>query len=461
MRNKGLDISRRFFVIVQSTTTIFFHTLIFSSLWFNYYRIQLDFPFWYRGNLILVAMYAFLLYVFTRLFGGNRLGFNRVSDVIYNNLLAVLLTNVVMFVQISLIARRVINVQLYIQTSIIQIVFLFAWSVINKWLFTKLFPPRKMIMVLGHDQGIDLKFKMDFDMSSFDIAEVVEVCEGIDHVIERVSHYKEVIISDVSSKERNRILKYCYHKSIRVFMTPKISDIIIRGSENIHLFDTPLLLANNKGLKFEQRLIKRLFDIVGSGLAIIILAIPFLIIAIFIKLQDGGPALYTQDRLTMNGKVFKIYKFRSMRVDSEKDSVARLAQKNDDRITPIGKILRLTHVDELPQIFNIFLGDMSIVGPRPERPDIAKEYAELIPEFTYRLKVKAGLTGYAQVYGQYNTTPYDKLKLDLFYIENFSFLKDINIILLTIKIMFQPEKSEGVESHQVTAINDSVNKDLI
>jgi lipopolysaccharide/colanic/teichoic acid biosynthesis glycosyltransferase len=141
-----------------------------------------------------------------------------------------------------------------------------------------------------------------------------------------------------------------------------------------------------------------------------------------------------------------------MRVDSEADQVARLASLNDERITPLGKILRATHVDELPQLINILKGDMSLVGPRPERPDIAKLYEENIPEFSYRLKVKAGLSGYAQVFGQYNTTPADKLKLDLFYIENYSFIRDLHIILLTVKIMFMKEKSEGITHDGISAL---------
>lgn len=237
-------------------------------------------------------------------------------------------------------------------------------------------------------------------------------------------------------------------------MTPKISDIIIRGSQNIHLFDTPLLLSNSRGLRFEQRFTKRAVDIVGSLLGILVLSPLFIIVSLLIKLYDGGPILYTQQRLTRGGKVFDIYKFRSMRTDSEKDNVARLAAVNDDRVTPVGKWLRRLHIDELPQLLNILIGDMSIVGPRPERPSIADEYVSAIPEFGFRLKVKAGLTGYAQVYGQYNTSPYDKLKLDLFYIENYTLWKDINIILITIKIMFISEKSEGVESTQVTALQN-------
>ena len=216
------------------------------------------------------------------------------------------------------------------------------------------------------------------------------------------------------------------------------------------MFDTPLLLTRNQGLTIDQRFFKRAFDILLSLIAIV-LASPFmLIIALLIKLYDKGPVFYKQERLTRDGKTFMIIKFRSMGMDSEKDG-ARLAMKEDKRVTPVGKVIRRIHFDELPQIFNILKGDMSFVGPRPERREIHDQYVERIPEFDFRLKVKAGLTGYAQVYGKYNTTPYDKLKLDLTYIENYSLLLDIKMMLLTFKVLFQKENTEGVDVDQITA----------
>ena len=177
-----------------------------------------------------------------------------------------------------------------------------------------------------------------------------------------------------------------------------------------------------------------------------------LITAVIVKAYDGGPVLYKQTRCTQNQREFKILKFRSMRVDAEKDGVARLASKGDSRITPIGRFIRKVRIDELPQLINIIKGEMSFIGPRPERPEIIKQYVEIMPEFAFRTKVKAGLAGYAQVYGKYNTTPYDKLKLDLTYIENYSFWLDLKLLFLTFKILFQKEKSEGVDNAQKTAL---------
>lgn len=446
-------IMRRLLTLFQNLILVVFIVSCFAYIWYTMFSDTILLPFWHRGNLLLFAIYASIFVILQYIQRANKLGYQRASDVSFGNLLALILSNLFIFLQSSLIAREFLIMSPFIYMTLIQITFIILWAFFSKWIYTKMYPPRKMLMIIGRKEGKLLKYKMDFDPHQFDISEYIYVEDGLSLIFERIKQFEEVIISDVKSMYRNEILKECYRLGKRVFMTPKISDVIIRSSENILLYDTPLLMAKSRGLSTEQRAIKRIFDIVSSLLAIVALSPLFLIISLSIYLYDKGPVLYTQDRLTRGGKVFKIYKFRSMVVDSEKHG-ARLASKNDDRITPVGKILRKTHVDELPQLLNILLGDMSVVGPRPERPDIAKEYEETIPEFPFRLKVKAGLSGYAQVYGQYNTTPYDKLKHDIFYIENYSLWLDIVIILLTVKIMFQSEKSEGVSDDQTTALID-------
>jgi lipopolysaccharide/colanic/teichoic acid biosynthesis glycosyltransferase len=227
-------------------------------------------------------------------------------------------------------------------------------------------------------------------------------------------------------------------------MMPKITDVLIKGSAQLHLFDTPVFLTREYALTIEQRITKRLFDICLS-LPLIMIASPIMLItALIIRISDKGPAFYRQVRCTAGGKEFQIIKFRSMTVDAESDGIARLAGRKDERITPFGRFIRAVRIDELPQLFNILAGDMSFIGPRPERPEIIAQYIEQMPEFSYRLKMKAGLGGYAQVYGKYNTTPYDKLKLDLTYIENYTLWLDIKLMILTIKTMFKPDSAEGV-----------------
>ena len=249
---------------------------------------------------------------------------------------------------------------------------------------------------------------------------------------------------------RNELLKFCYGKSLRVYSTPKISDIIIRSAESMHYFDTPLLLSRNDGLSIEQAFIKRAMDIFVSVVMLVITSPVFLVTAAAIKMHDGGPVFFYQERCTKDGKVFSICKFRSMIVDAEKNGASVPATERDPRITPVGNIIRKLRIDELPQLLNILKGEMSLVGPRPERVEHVHLYSESIPEFAYRMKVKGGLTGYAQVYGKYNTTAYDKLKMDLMYIQNYSVLLDIEILFKTIKILFEKESTEGF-SDEVSA----------
>ena len=237
-----------------------------------------------------------------------------------------------------------------------------------------------------------------------------------------------------------------------ILYIPRVGDVIMSGAWPMHMFHLPMLRVGRYMASPEFLFVKRAMDIVISLVALIILSPLFLITAIAVK-SDGGPAFYKQVRLTKDGKQFEILKFRSMRVDAEKDGVARLSTGDkDDRITKVGHIIRACRLDELPQLLNILNGDLSIVGPRPERPEIAAQYCEEMPEFALRLQAKAGLTGYAQVYGKYNTTPYDKLQMDLMYIAHPSLIEDLKIMLATVKILFMPESTEGVAEGATTAM---------
>lgn len=447
---------KRFFVFCLASLIIAAQAAVFAYVWYDYYRGLIDAPFWRKGNWVLIGIYALMDVLFSKLYGGLKVGYLKRIDVFYSLSLATICTNVVMYLQITLINRWFLSAIPMIEMTGVQLLLIIAWTFGSRYLYSKVYHPRKLLVIYGdRDPGDDLIQKMNSRRDKYNINGKVHVSLGEEKIHEMMKDYQGVIIWDLPSQVRNRYLKYCFAHSIRCYMSPKISDIIVMGSDRIHLFDTPLLMSRNMGMSVEQRAAKRLLDLVVSGVGIIVASPIMVIIALMVKLYDHGPVFYTQKRLTRDGRVFKIYKFRSMCVNSEKNG-ARLASKHDSRITPVGKVLRNLHLDELPQLFNVFKGDMSLVGPRPERDVIMKEYEKEIPEFYYRLKVKAGLTGYAQVYGKYNTTPYDKLKLDLFYIENYSFLLDIKLLFMTVKIFFQKEVSEGVDDRQFNALKDSV-----
>ena len=446
---------KRFIVFCLASLVVLAQMAVFAYVWYTVYRGQIDEPFWRKGNWVLIAIYGLMFAMFAKLYGGLKVGYLKRVDVFYSLTLALLCTNVVEYFEITLINRWFLSPGPMIEMTGLQLILIIIWIWGSRYIYSKLYRARKLLVIYGdRDPGDDLIHKMNSRKDKYDISGKVHSSVGEREIHKLMRNYDGVIIWDLPSMERNRYLKYCFAHSIRCYVSPKISDIILMGSDRIHLFDTPLLMSRNMGLSIDQRAAKRVMDMVISGIGIVITSPIMLIIALAVKLYDRGPVFYFQERLTVGGRSFMICKFRSMCVDSEKNG-ARLASKHDSRITPVGKVLRNLHLDELPQLFNVFKGDMSLVGPRPERKTIMREYEKELPEFYYRLKVKAGLTGYAQVYGKYNTTPYDKLKLDLFYIENYSFLLDIKLIFMTVKIFFQKEVSEGVDDTQVNALKDS------
>lgn len=424
---------------------------IFAYIWYQKYVPLLENPFWRRGNWAVIGMYALIMYFFTRTLGGYKIGYLRITDVCLSQILAILCANAVEYLQICMIANDYMPVHYVLVMAGLELVIILPLVYGVRFLYTRLYPPKTMIVIYDKYSPDELIKKINSRKDKYNVCATASVNIGYQALYTQMLDYEAVVLCDLPTQIRNKILKFCFDENKRTYVTPKISDILIKGTERIHLFDTPLYLSRNEGLTIEQRFLKRAMDIVLSLIAIIISS-PFLIvIAAAIKLYDRGPVFYTQERLTRDREIFKIIKFRSMRVDAEAKG-AQLAKKEDDRITPVGRIIRRTHLDELPQIFNILKGEMSFVGPRPEREQIAAEYEDIIPEFSFRLKVKAGLTGYAQVYGKYNTTPYDKLKLDLTYIETYSFWRDLKLMLMTFKIMFQKENTEGIDKEQVTAV---------
>lgn len=438
-------------------------TAMFACLWYNYYAnrelkdMRKYFKYFYyyrRGHWTVIILYALVLILFMKVLGGFRVGYLRNLDVLYSQILSVCATNAVEYLQLALIAKwKFLQFSTPILLlALLQIIVGVLWILAMRNVYARLYPPHEMLLIYGDISPKALIRKLQSRGDKYRVREMIHLKEGIDSILQRIPQYESVIIGDIPSHERNLFLKYCFEHDIRCYSVPKISDIMIISSSEIDLFDSPLLLFRNQGMTFGQSVLKRAMDI-AIGLAGCIFTAPvMLLIAAAIKIYDGGPVLYSQERITKDGRPFQIYKFRSMIVESEKRG-ARLASEHDDRITPVGRVIRRLHVDELPQLFNVLIGDMSFVGPRPEREEITREYEQSIPQFRFRLKVKAGLTGYAQVYGQYNTVPYDKLKLDLTYIENYSLWLDLKLILLTVKILFQKEKSEGVDDSQKTALN--------
>lgn len=443
---------RRIVVLLLLAIIVAAQTAIFIYYWDMYYTegTGLYEAFFSKGKIVLYFMYGLMFLVFCNVYGAFKLGTLQYSNLFFSQVLAILFTNLFIYLQASLLSLKMVNVAPLLGMTFINMLCALIWCALALLVYRWLYPPRKLLLIYSDRDPDNLVKKIETREDKYLIDDRIHCDSPAEDLRNAIRRHKAVLLCDIPSGRRNKIIKYCYMHDKRAYVTPKLSDLIILGAGQNTLFDSPLLVTKIKGLKWEQAAFKRLLDIIIA----LILCVPTIFITILVAIGDliwdRGPIFYLQPRITQNGKKFKIIKFRSMKVDSEKQG-AQLAKKDDDRITKVGRVLRATHLDELPQVFNILIGQMSVVGPRPERPEIAEEYLADIPEFKFRLKVKAGLTGYAQVYGKYNTTPYDKLKLDLYYIQNYSFWRDLQLLMMTFKILFIKENREGVEQDQKTA----------
>ena len=452
-----IEATKRTIILQMSLIGLVFQTVLYIYVWHKVYNDIMQSSMWRsfhrKGFWLLAAVYFILLLFFTATYGGLRVGYLKPMDVFFSQVISLICTNIVSYFQISLLSLKLVTAYPLLLMMLGQIVVSAGWTFVSHKLYQRFFPPKTLLFISGDRPTEDILKKFETRRDKYNITKCVFESVGQQALEKEIlTCYDGVVLWDIDTALRNKLMKFCYSRGVRIYMMPKIPDIMIKGSDQLHLFDTPILLTREYAMTIEQRCVKRLIDL-ACALILMVVTAPFMLVtAIAIKLYDGGPVLYKQVRCTRDMREFQILKFRSMRTDAEKDGVARLAAKNDSRITPIGRVIREGRIDELPQLFNILNGEMSFIGPRPERPEIIRQYQEEMPEFTFRTKVKAGLAGYAQVYGKYNTTPYDKLKLDLFYIENYSVWLDLKLMLLTLKILFQAESTEGVDENQTTAI---------
>ncbi len=438
--------------------------IVFCAFWllFRYGSLTVELNAGFRYNIYVVVIYGVVLLFFNRTFNSYLLGFSRIRSLIFANTLSQFFTICTVYLAVSFAWNHWNNPIVFLLMLVLQALWNVIWSVAANKTFLKVTPCKKTILIYRNprDKRRFGSIKGKPCESIYHLEEEIKFDGSFDEIRQKLDKYDAVFVAGVNSRCRNGILKYCKEKGKTGLFLPHVGDVIMRESVHIRSFDSPVLSVTRTVVDPEYRIIKRAFDFTASLVGIIVLSPLMLITAIAIKLYDGGPAIYRQVRLTKDEKKFEILKFRSMRVDAEKDGVARLSSgDNDDRITPIGKIVRKCRLDELPQLFNILKGDMSIVGPRPERPEIAEQYYKSIPDFRLRLQVKAGLTGYAQVYGKYNTDPYEKLQFDLLYINSMNVWRDIQLMFATFWILFDKNSTEGVEG--VTAINYEEDEDSI
>ena len=452
--------------IVKISIAKLFHFLISVSLFyiswilFRYGEFSLK-GVGYRYNYYVTAGYAIVLLLFNRTYNSYLLGYSRISSLVFSQFLSQVFSVGIVWIGVTVAWRRIYNPVIFAALLGLQLLVNIFWSNIVSFLYFKINKLKKTIFI--YRNSVD-KYRFGIIKGRqfeklYNIVTELQFDGTFSELLPKIKEYDAIFVAGVNSRCRNGIAKYCKEENIPGYFLPHVGDVIMQEAEHIQSFDSPVLYINRKVLKPEYLIVKRLFDIILSCLGIIVLSPIYIFTAILIKLYDHGPAFYKQVRLTKDGKEFEILKFRSMKIDAEKDGIARLSSgENDNRITPIGKFVRKCRLDELPQLFNILKGDMSFVGPRPERPEIAEQYYKTMPDFKMRLQVKAGLTGYAQVYGKYNTDPYNKLELDLLYIKNMSILTDLRLMFATVEILFIAESTEGVSNGQTTAMKTDISE---
>lgn len=439
---------------------------LFAGVWSLYYN---DYAFGNQlmmGGIFSCLVYGIIYLFLCKLYKSFSIASMQIGETVFSQLLCFGIADLLLYAECCLISNRLVNLIPGVLAVVCQLLgtVLVVWGT-KRYMIHHL-PQQDTVIIYGKDTSYEeiVEFKerlLGKYEHLFQIQKIISEKDIMFCMEEVISEASTVLLYEVSHTARKKVMKYTISHKKNMYFTPTIEDITLQGCTEKHLLDTPLLKYNYVYETPTEYTGKRLFDVVFS-LALILVTSPFMLMtALAIKLEDGGPVFFKQRRCTKGGREFEIVKFRSMVVNAEKHGAVLCAQ-NDDRITKVGKFIRKTRLDELPQLLNIFKGDMSFVGPRPERKEFIEEFKKELPEFTYRMRVKGGLTGYAQIYGKYNTSAYDKLRLDLTYIENQSFFLDLKLIMMTLKIMFMSESTEGVaEQKPVNGIEDMEHGDAI
>lgn len=405
---------------------------------------------------IIVITFPIMYAAFARLFGGYSIGVENCKSIIFSLTLRVLITDAITYVEYLVMSyHRVMRNTLAPQDGEIlslfyafcaQVVIIVAMVLLGDFLFFRIRPPENCCLITSSNEELKhVAPKINKYARRYHIQTIVDYRDP--QVFDKIKAHETIFFCGVPTSRRVPLIEYCYHLNKNIYFSSEISDVVTRYSRVLILDDLPFMEALSDRMRVEQRIIKRLMDISLSAIALVVFSPIMLACAVAIKLCDGGPVFYRQDRITVGNRVFSIYKFRTMYEKSGNDF--RSAGVDDDRITPVGRVIRKTRMDELPQLINIIRGDMSIVGPRPEMVSNVQKYMGELPEFKYRTRMKAGLTGIAQIEGKYNTSPRDKLILDLMYIENYSVWLDIKLMINTLKVFFKKDSTEGfhIEEH--------------
>ncbi len=452
MRDKRITHTTRFILRL-------WNTCLFALVWLQHYNDFVFQTYKVRGLIMSVVIYYIVYNFLCSVYKAFRLASTSVWELVFSQFVSFAAADLVLYIECCLIHNQYADVVPGLMTVGVQLIGTVVIINLAKRYLIHHLEPRKTIVFTGKESRkndvrrfVEQLQKQYWHMFAITGVEKDSVPE--ERMRALIQDCDSVIMYGMTQENRRRCIMHCVELDRDFLFTPRVEDIVLQGCSYRHLLDTPLMRYDINYRNFGQQFLKRLFDIIFSLLFLVVLSPAMLIVAVCIKLEDHGPVFFRQKRCTKDARVFSIIKFRSMIVDAEAKGIKPSTQ-GDPRITKTGKFIRKTRLDELPQLINILKGDMSFVGPRPERIEHVQLYIKEVPEFKYRMKVKGGLTGYAQVYGKYNTTAYDKLRLDLLYIENQSLILDFKILLLTIRTLFQAESTEGFDEEKSKKMNQS------
>lgn len=399
----------------------------------------------YHDYVRLIPWIMFLTVVLFRIYGlyfVERKGF---GELFFSTVLSVFVLNIFVMALTFFYRGFAFPRSVFIIGAVFQVILISLSRYITLYIVKKIHGVQKVLLIGNKDEALKIARKFrDIEKGWFD-AKYVICDEDIENIKEAISLADIVCLCPgVSDDLKSEITIAALEKRKKVMIIPDLYEVLLSKTRVTRIDDTPVFELVDLNLSRDQKILKRTFDIVASFLGLLVLSPLMVIVALLIKLTSEGPVFYYQERVGEHGKTFKVCKFRTMIKDAEKYTGPVLATENDPRITPVGRILRAFRIDEIPQLFNVLKGEMSLVGPRPERPVFVKQFKEENPYYKYRHLVKPGITGLAQVLAKYKTSPDDKLRYDLYYIRNYSFLWDLRILLLTIKAVLTRESSKGV-----------------
>ncbi|MBR1816791.1 MAG: exopolysaccharide biosynthesis polyprenyl glycosylphosphotransferase [Lachnospiraceae bacterium] len=405
-----------------------------------------------RTSAVTIATYIVVSYMFANIYGRYDIGKRKSRPIVHSLFLASIFTDLLTLLMLSIMNTNASNNKSFVVEQPFLLIPILAIQYIIIWIFAyggnklyfMIYEPEKCLIITSSQRSLNevirgiRKYKLQYKINL--------IADYHDKELKKyITTHDTIFIYDVPIKERTDIIEFCYQNMKNVYFNPDMHDVVEKNSHHILLDDLSMYGNYSKGLTLEQRAVKRIEDIIISVIALVITSPLLLISAILIKIEDKGSIIFKQNRATRNGKIFSVYKLRTMREDVENYS----AIEDDERVTKVGRVLRKYRIDELPQFFNVLKGDMSVVGPRPEMLANIFNYTSMLPAFEYRLRVKAGITGHAQIAGKYNTSPRDKLILDLMYIEEYSMWLDIKLLFQTFIVLLKRDSTEAFKDEEM------------